>query len=73
MRTGLDRVNWRLVELWQETCKQLLDHDAIMTEKDKEMRLSREQLQMREMELTRLKMAHLREAAISNHTSSPEI
>ena len=33
----LDKVNCRLVELWQENCKQLLDHDVTMTEKEKEM------------------------------------
>ena len=44
-----------------------------LTEKDKEMMLLREQLQIREMELTRLKLAHLREAVISNRTSSPVI
>ena len=37
LRTELDRVNCRLVELWQENCKQLLDHDAAMTEKEREM------------------------------------
>ena len=73
LRTELDRVNCRLVELWQENCKQLLDHDVAMTEKEREMQLLREQLQIREMELAGLKVAHLREAAMSNCTSSPEI
>ena len=37
LRIKLDKVNCRLVELWQESCKQLLDHDVAMTEKEKEM------------------------------------
>ena len=37
LRIELDKVNCRLVELWQENCKQLLDHDVAMTEKEKEM------------------------------------
>ena len=49
LRIELDKVNCRLVELWQENYKQLLDHHVAMTEKEKEMRLLREQLQMREM------------------------
>ena len=44
-----------------------------MTEKEREMQLLREQLQIREMELAGLKVAHLREATMSNCTSSPEI
>ena len=30
------------MELWQENCKQLLDHDVAMTEKDREMWLLRD-------------------------------
>ena len=37
------------------------------------MKLLREQLQMREMELARLKLSHFRESAISSHASVPEI
>ena len=37
------------------------------------MQLLREQLQMREMELARLKLSHLRESAICSHASIPEI
>ena len=66
-------MNCRLVELWQENCKQLLDHDVAMTEKEREMQLLREQLQISEMELAGLKVVHLREAAMSTCTSSPEI
>ena len=73
LRIELDKVNCRLVELWQENCKQLLDHDVAMTEKEKERRLLREQLQTREMELARIKLANLREAVIPNGTASPEI
>ena len=31
LRAELNKVNCRLVELWQENCKQLLDHDLAMT------------------------------------------
>jgi len=62
LRAELNKVNCRLVELWQENCKQLLDHDLAMTEKEKEMELLREQLHMREMEVARLKLSHLRES-----------
>ena len=55
LRIELDKVYCRLVELWQESCKHLLDHDVAMTEKEKEMRLLREQLQTRKMELARMK------------------
>ena len=48
---------------------QLLDLDVAMTEKRKGNVAIEEELQMREMELARLKLAHLREAAISNCTS----
>ena len=61
------------MELWQENCKQLIDHDLAMTEREKEMQLLREQLQRREMELARLKLSHLRESAICSHASIPEI
>ena len=54
------------MELWQGNCKQLLDHDVAMTEKEKEMRLLRKQLQTREMELAGMKFGNLREAMISN-------
>ena len=54
LRAELNKVNCRLVELWQENCKQ---HDLAMTEREKEMQLLREQLQMREMELARLKLS----------------
>ena len=50
LRAKLNKVNCRLVELWPENCKQLIDHDLAMTEREKEMQLLREQLQMREME-----------------------
>ena len=73
LRAELNKVNCRLVELWQENCKQLIDHDLAMTEREKEMQLLREQLQMREMELARLKLSHLRESAICSHASIPEI
>ena len=66
-------MNCTLVELWQENCKQLLDHDIAITENYREMRLLREQLQIREMELARLKLAHLREAAMFNCAWSPEL
>ena len=59
LRAELSKENCRLVELWQDNCKQLLDHDLAMTEKEKEVQLLREQLQMREMELARLKLSHL--------------
>ena len=73
LRAELSKENCRLVELWQDNCKQLLDHDLAMTEKEKEVQLLREQLQMREMELARLKLSHLREPAICSHASIPEI
>ena len=73
LRIELHKVNCRLVELWQENCKQLLDHDVAMTDKEKERRLLRGQLQTREMELARIKLANLREAVIPNGTASPEI
>ena len=73
LRIELDNMNCRLVDLWEENCKQLLDHDVAMTEKEKEMRLLREQLQMREMELARMKLTNLREAVICNGIASPEV
>ena len=73
LRAELSKENCRLVELWQDNSKQLLDHDLAMTEKEKEVQLLREQLQMREMELARLKLSHLREPAICSHASIPEI
>ena len=73
LRAELNTVNCRLVELWQENCKQLIDHDLAMIEREKEMQLLREQLQMGEMELARLKLSHLRESAICSHASIPEI
>ena len=72
LRIELDKVNCRLVDLWQENCKQLLDHDVAMTEKEKEIQLLREQLQMREMELARMKLTNLREAVISIGTADPK-
>jgi len=59
--TELTKANKRLLELWQENCKQLVDHDITMEEKDKEVQLLKEQLQLREMELVRLKLANLKE------------
>ena len=44
-----------------------------MTEKEKKMRLLREQLQTREMELARMKLTNLREAVICNGIASPEV
>ncbi|MCY3927700.1 MAG: hypothetical protein OXG81_05455 [Acidobacteria bacterium] len=70
LRTELNKSNNRLVELWQENCKQLLDHDIVMAEKEKEVQLLREQLQVREFELARLKLANLREAATIIGTTS---
>lgn len=64
LRAELSRVNERVVELWQENCKQLLDHDAVMAEKEKEMQLVREQLQVRELELARLKLLSLKEVPV---------
>ena len=72
LRAELNKVNCRLVELWQENCKQLIDNDLAMTEGE-EMQLLREQLQMREMELAGLKLSHLRESAICSHAFIPEI
>ena len=69
LRAELNKVNCRLVELWQENCKQLFDHDLAMTKKEKEIQLLKEQFQMREMELAGLKLSHLRESAIYSHTS----
>ena len=48
LKAELEKANERLVELWQENCKQLLDHDIVMAEKEKEVQLLREQLQVRE-------------------------
>ena len=63
VRAELSNENCRLVELWQDNCKQLLDHDLAMTEKEKEVQL----------ELARLKLSNLREPAICSHASIPEI
>ena len=63
----------RLVELWQENCKQLLDHDIVMAEKEKEVQLLREQLQVRELELARLKLTNLREVPIPRGTRETTI
>ena len=64
LETELSEANERLVVLWQENCKQLLSHDVAMEEKDREVQLLREQLQLREMELARLKLANLKERRI---------
>ena len=76
LRTKLKKANKRLVELWQENCKHLLDHDIVMTEKEKEVQLLRKQLQVRELELARLKLTNLREAPIQSgvgETTASEI
>ena len=53
LRAELEKANERLVELWQEYCKHLLDHDIVMAENEKEVQLLRGQLQVRELELAR--------------------
>ena len=37
LEADLKKVNERLVELWQENCKQLLGFDSAMAGKDKEL------------------------------------
>ena len=69
LRVELNKANERLVELWQENCKQLLDHDITMVEKEREVQLLRKQLQVRELELARLKLTILREAPIQSGIS----
>ena len=64
LKIELQSTKERLVELWQENCKQLLDHDTRMAEKEREVQLLRKQLQVRELELARLKLTSLREAPI---------
>ena len=44
-----------------------------MTEREKEMQILRGQLQMRGMELARLKLPHLKRSAMCKHASIPEI
>ena len=34
LNVELDKANSRLVKLWQENCKQLLEHDNAMADKD---------------------------------------
>ena len=70
LKVELNKANSRLVELFQENCEQLLEHDNAMAHKVSEVQLLREQSQMRELELARLKLAGLKEAAIPNSTIS---
>ena len=39
LKAELDKANNRLVELWQENCEQLLEHDNAITDKDNEVQL----------------------------------
>ena len=66
----LDKTNSRLVELLQESCKLLLEDDNAIADNDSEVQLLREQLQVKGLELARLKLAGLKETAIPNHTFS---
>ena len=70
LEAELDKANERLVELWQENCQQLLDHDITMVEKEQEVQQLREQLQAREMEIVRLKLTGLKGAAMPSGTSA---
>ena len=73
LRAELEKANERLVELWQENYKQLLDHDIVMAEKEKEVQLLRGHLQVRELELARLKLTNLREVPIPRGTRETTI
>ncbi|XP_065908993.1 uncharacterized protein [Dysidea avara] len=59
----------RILELWQENCEQLIQYDNAMSEKDKELQLLREQLQVRELELARLKLSSLERPEILSDTA----
>ena len=59
----------KLVELWQQNCKQLLNHDEAMTSKETEIQRLREQLQEREWQLARQKLSKLAATTHSDRES----
>ena len=52
------------MEQWQENYEQLIRYDNALAEKDKEIHILREQLQVTELELARLKLSRLGEPAV---------
>ena len=59
LKAELSKANEKTLELWQENCKQLIQFDSAILERDREVRLLRERLQLRELELARLKLTNL--------------
>ena len=73
LKADLSKANEHVLELWQENCKQLIEYDNAVTERDREMQLVREQLQMRELELARLKLSNLGKTELSSEATKLNI
>ena len=73
LKADFSKANEHVLELWQENCKQLIEYDNAVTERDREMRLVREQLQMRELELARLKLSNLGKTELSSEVTKLNI
>ena len=65
LKQELSEARGKLVELWQQNCKQLLNHDEAMMSKETEIQLLKEQLQERELQLARQKLSRLAATAHS--------
>ena len=65
LKQELSEARGKLVELWQQNCKQLLNHDEAMMSKETEIQLLKERLQERELQLARQKLSRLTATAHS--------
>ena len=69
LKQELSEARGKLVELWQQNCKQLLNHDEAMMSKETDIQRLREQLQEREWQLARQKLSKLAATAHSDRES----
>ena len=58
VKAELAKTHDRLLELWQENCQQLIEFDNALVEKDKEIFLLKEKLQIWEIELAHWKLSN---------------
>ena len=67
LKLELSEARVKLVELWQQNCKQLLNHDEAMMSKETEIQWLGKQFQEREWQLARQKLSKL---AVTAHSVS---
>ena len=64
LKAELNSAKDRIVELWQENCEQMQMYDDILAQGEQELQQLTKMLELRELELARLKASSLTEVTI---------